>query len=443
MLTPDNIISVLPPQTERVIIAYSGGIDSHVLLHLAASISDIKSKITAIYVHHGLQSDADLWEKHCEAVCLALNVRYKCLKVNAQKVVGQSPEEVARDQRYQAFKKIVANNDVLLLAQHREDQMETVLLQLFRGAGVQGLSGMPLSIAFGHGLMCRPFLDVPKQLINEYADENQLCWVEDPSNKSNDFDRNLLRNQILPQLKKRWPALDKTIARSARHCATSHELSQDIAQKLLNSVCDKADETLSISQLLELEVNKQQLVIRQWFTNQCLRMPSEKMLQRIINEVVAAKQSANPMVQGRDYCIRRYRDKLYCLKEFYDDQLLQEKKWPTSLKQLGLGGGQVLAVKDAAEGILKELWDNSEVSVRFRKGAEKISLPGRRGHHTLKNLFQEKAIPPWERNNIPLIYLNDDLAAVTGLWISADFYSIDSGPCYQILLLKKQQKTEK
>ena len=162
MLTPEIILSVIPSQTERVFIAYSGGIDSHVLLHLSASQNEIKSKITAVYVHHGLQKEADAWAKHCEDVSLALGVNFQSLKVNGKKAVGLSPEEVARDARYHALKSLLGNNDVLLVAQHREDQMETVLLQLFRGAGVQGLSAMPLSIAFGLGVMCRPFLDVSK-----------------------------------------------------------------------------------------------------------------------------------------------------------------------------------------------------------------------------------------------------------------------------------------
>lgn len=436
MLVPDSVISVLPPQTERIFIAYSGGIDSHVLLHLSNSITEIKSKITAVYVHHGLQIEADLWAKHCESVCLALGVKFQCLKVNAQKAVGQSPEEVARNLRYQGFKKILANNDVLLLAQHREDQMETVLLQLFRGAGVQGLSGMPLSVAFGDGVMCRPLLDVSKQTINDYAKENELCWIEDPSNESDDFDRNFLRNQIIPQLKKRWPALDKTVSRSARHCASTNAITQNLAQQLLNNLCDKKDQTLCITQLLELDVNKQHLVVRQWFSQQQLRMPSEIMLHRILNEVAVAKTCRNPIVQGRGYCIRRYRKKLYCLKEDHNNFEMHEKSWSSDLNQLKLDGEQQISVVDASEGILKTLWKNSEVSVRFRQGSEKIRLPGRNGSHTLKNLFQEKKIPPWERNSIPLIYLNGSLAAVADLWISADFYSTGTVDCVKFSWLK-------
>lgn len=435
MFTPEIILSVIPPQTERVFVAYSGGIDSHVLLHLSNSIVEIKSKITAVYVHHGLQKEADAWAKHCEDVSLALGVNFQSLKVNAQKVAGLSPEEVARDARYHALKSLVGKNDVLLVGQHREDQMETVLLQLFRGAGVQGLSGMPLSIAFGLGIMCRPFLDISKQQIKDYAEQNNLDWIDDLSNESDEFDRNFLRNKILPQLKQRWPSIDKTVARSARHCANSQAVIQNLAGSLLNNLCDKTDQTLNISQLLELEVNEQYLVIRQWFASNKLRMPSEKSLHRILTEVVTAKPSGNPEVKGNDYCIRRYRKKLYCLKSCQDEGMLQEKNWPKGQKQLELSDGRVLTTVEAEEGVSKSLWLDSLVSVRFRKGSEKIRLSGREGHHSLKKLYQEKAIPPWERNNIPLIYLDDKLIAVVGYWISADFYSAKNENCYQIVLL--------
>ena len=436
MLTPEIILSAIPSQTERIFIAYSGGIDSHVLLHLFASQNEIKSKITAVYVHHGLQQEADAWEKHCQLVCLDLGVRYKCLKVNAQKSIGQSPEEAARDARYHVLKSLLAKNDVLFLAQHREDQMETVLLQLFRGAGVQGLSGMPMAIDFGSGTMCRPLLDVSKTDIENYAVCNNLEWIEDPSNKSDEFDRNYLRNQILPQLKQRWPALEKTIARSARHCASNHSVTQGLAQALLNQLFDATDCTLNIRQLLELDVNKQHLVLRQWFANQKLRMPSEKNLKRILTEVVTAKVCGNPEVHGTDYCIRRYRDKLYCLTSCRNDKALQEMSWPMGQRQLKLNDGKVLTLTEGIQGISKTIWLESQVTVKFRKGSEKIRLPGRKGRHTLKKLYQEKAIPPWLRHNIPLIYLNDQLAAIADYWISADFYSTGHETCYQVDCLK-------
>lgn len=432
MLTQQTVISILPAETGKVFIAYSGGVDSHVLLHLVCSVEWLKLKTTAVYINHGLQKEAEQWASHCESVSLDLGVKFLCINVNAEKVNGKSLEEIAREARYSAFKTLVDKQDVLLLAQHREDQMETVLLQLFRGAGVRGLSGMPLSAVFGAGEMLRPFLDVSKNEIICYAEENKLQWIEDPSNKSDKFDRNYLRNQIIPQLKDRWPALDKTIARSARHCAKSESISQELAKQLLSNVFNESDQTLTITKLLDLEADQQQLVIRQWFYAMKLRMPSEKKVEKILFEVVQSKTSANPEIQEQGRYVKRYRNKLYCLNQATIDQVMENKFWPSEVRQIDLNNGFSLTRGGALEGIPKTLWHKSEISIKFRDGSEKIKLPGRKGHHSLKNLFQEKAIPPWERSQIPLVYLNDQLAAISDLWISADFYSVDKVECYQL-----------
>lgn len=438
MLESETVTSIISSKTENIYIAYSGGMDSHVLLHLTSSIAEIKSKITAVYVHHGLQIEADQWASHCEAIALALGVNFQCLTVNAQKTAGQSPEEAARDARYGVLKPLLGEYDVLLVGQHREDQLETVLIQLFRGAGVQGLSGMPLVSNFGAGKKCRPFLDVAKLTILDYAKEHKLSWIEDPSNQCNDFDRNFLRNRIIPELKQRWMGLDKTVSRTARHCAISHHQIEDLAQQLFSKVFNDTDQTLNIMCLLELESDKQHLVIRQWFKHNKLRMPTEKNVRAIINEVVLAKENANPEIKIQKHSIRRYRKKLYCLKKEYE--LVREGGiWENNLMEWKLNDWQNLVLLDTSEGIPKQLWDNSDVMVKYRQGNEKIKLPGRQGGYSLKKLFQEKAIPPWERNLIPLIYINGNLVAIADLWISADFYSCDNEVCY---FLKKINRSE-
>jgi len=437
MLESETVTSIISSKTENIYIAYSGGMDSHVLLYLASSIAEIKSKIIAVYVHHGLQIEADQWASHCEVTALALGVNFQCLTVNAQKLAGQSPEEVARDARYSVLKPLLGKRDVLLVAQHREDQLETVLLQLFRGAGVQGLSGIPLISDFGAGKKCRPFLDIAKRTMIDYAEQHKLSWIEDPSNQCNDFDRNFLRNKIIPELKQRWKGLDKTVSRTARHCAISHHQIDDLAQQLFSTVFFDTDQTLNITRLLELQSDKQHLVIRQWFKLKKLRMPTEKNVQAIINEVVLANDSANPEIKIQKHSIRRYRGKLYCLKE--DDRYIREGTWINNSMQWKLNNQQSLVLIEASEGIPKELWDNSEVTIKFRQGSEKIKLPGRQGRHSLKKLFQEKAIPPWERNQMPLIYINGTLAAIAELWISADFYSTNKEACY---VLRKVDRSE-
>jgi len=432
MLKTDCIAALLPADHEKIYIAYSGGVDSHVLLHLIALNPALKQKITAVYVHHGLQDEADEWAEHCRTICLGLGVSYRVVNVSIDISSGKSLEELAREARYHALKPLLSQNDVVLLAQHREDQLETVLLQLFRGAGIQGLSGMPANISFGKGVMCRPLLDVSKQDITDYAVNNQLSWIEDPSNKSDDFDRNFLRNQIIPELKTKWPALDVTVARSARHCASAHLQLNDLAISLYEQIVDESDQTLNIQQLKGLTSDKQSLVLRQWFKVNQLRMPAEKIVLSIINEVVNAAESKNPEIKGKDYSIRRYRNRLFCLKAINLDKPLSEQSWPVNTNKIQLSDNSMLCITDSKQGIPKRLWEKAEVLVKFRQGAEKIKLPGRDGRHTLKKLYQEKGIPPWQRSMIPLVYIDKQLAAVANLWISADYFSINKEPCYRI-----------
>ncbi|MSR16331.1 MAG: tRNA lysidine(34) synthetase TilS, partial [Methylococcaceae bacterium] len=248
----DEIIAALAIFSElnHIYIGYSGGVDSHVLLDSCVSLAELKSKITAVYIHHGLQKEADDWAIHCRKTAENKGVSFLEIRVNAEKSNGESPEESARNARYSAFKNLLHENDVLLIAQHREDQLETVLLQLFRGSGLKGLAGMPEKMFFGAGQLCRPLLNISKVEIDTYAVENELVWIEDPSNQSLIYDRNFLRQEIIPHLKTRWKSLDKTVTRTATHCAEAETLISKIAQTEFETVFDFENKTLNIPQLL-------------------------------------------------------------------------------------------------------------------------------------------------------------------------------------------------
>lgn len=438
LLKPTHSIRFLA-ESKNIFIAYSGGMDSHVLLHLCVASEQLKDKITAVYVNHGLQVEAANWGKHCEEICGNLGVKFLNLKADAKAKSGESPEEAARNARYATLKPLLAKDDVLLIAQHADDQLETVLLQLFRGSGLKGLSGMPPSMKFGKGKLIRPLLDVPKAEIIAYATTHGLKWIEDPSNQHAHFDRNFLRNDIIPLLKQRWPALDLTVSRSARHCADAQGLLANLADDGLKAALNPVDNTLSISQLQSNPLLQQQLIIRQWFLFLGLKMPSEVAVQRILGEVVAARADADPLVSTQAYNIRRYRGALYCLKPYphkEGDALI----WPEDKACLPITDDKVYEIVVADKGIPCEQWRNAVVTVRFRAGGETIELPGRIGHHQLKKLVQEAGIPPWERAMIPLIYLDDKLAAVGEHWLSAEFYRESKGACFHIECHKKNPK---
>lgn len=428
-----NIESFLQPFaiTGRIFVAYSGGVDSHVLLHLCAASAALKNRLTAVYVHHGLQAAAEEWAVHCQQTAAELGLDFLLLRVNAFAQRGESPEEAARNARYQALKAIMNKGDALLLAQHQEDQLETVLLQLFRGSGLKGLSGMPESIAFGPGVMLRPLLHVAKQAIDEYARAHGLHWVEDPTNQSSDYDRNFLRNEITPLLKQRWPALAKTVARAAGHCGEAQGLIASMAHELFLLVFNEADNTINIKQLQLLDGAEQQLVIRQWFGHLGLKMPAQYFVKRLFSDVLAAREDSDPVLSGQGRSLRRYRDKLYCLPQL-ETEALADLRWPRGQASLPIGRRQILSCIPSPVGISREQWDAADVEVRFRSGGEKIALPGRQGRHALKKLYQEAGIPPWERAIMPLIYLDGKLAAVGDLWISAEFYREQNGDCIRL-----------
>ena len=422
---------------KHLYIGYSGGVDSHVLLHLCATSLKLNDKITAVYVHHGLQAEADSWALHCKNTAESLGVGFILLRVNAVAAPGESPEEAARNARYTALKSLIGVGDALLVAQHRDDQLETVLLQLFRGGGLRGLSAMPERMAFGRGVMLRPLLNVAKSAIDAYARTWDLSWVEDPSNLSHDYDRNFLRHAVLPLLKQRWPACDKTVARSARHCADAQAVISTLTEKLFQQVFNAADRTLSISRLQSYEIPQQQMVIRQWFQALGLKMPALAFVERVQTEVLAAREDSDPQLSGQGYSVRRYRDRLYCLKSAAPDSV-QNTIWPAGQASIKVSGRQSLSCMPSSAGISREQWQKAAVTVTARTGGEKIRLPGRIGRHALKKLFQEAGIPPWEREVIPLIYLDDKLAAVGDLWISAEFYSDENQGCISVILQREE-----
>jgi tRNA(Ile)-lysidine synthase len=409
----------------HLFIAYSGGLDSHVLLHCCASDEQTKTKLTAVYINHGLQQQAEAWGKHCEFVCKELDVNFLNLKVDAQAQTGESPEEAARNARYAAFKSLLNPDDVLLTAHHAEDQLETVLLHLFRGGGLKGLSGIPASLAFGKGRVIRPFLDVPKAQILDYAHQHKLVWIEDPSNQDSRFDRNFLRNGLIPQIKTRWPSVTATVARCARHCADAEALLTTLAADGFEAAISAEGSILNLQRLRGLSNLQQDLLLRQWFQRHGLKPPSEKLLQQIVANVIGAGADADPLVKTQGRMIRRYRDKLYLLN-LPPKEMPEAISWPGGQAAIQIGEECYQAVPSRT-GIPLALWQSAEITVKFRAGGESIALPGRQGRQRLKNLFQEQGIPPWERNRIPLIYLDNRLAAVDDYWLSAEFFATD-GP---------------
>jgi tRNA(Ile)-lysidine synthase len=421
--TPDRLLERLNqwPGTSRYWVALSGGIDSMALLHAMHALgTQLAARIQAVHVNHGLHPQAAQWAGFCEDACRVLGIPCLVILVDARALQGQSPEAWAREQRYHAMEEALGEGDMLLTAHHRDDQAETVLLQLLRGAGPRGLAAMPSLNRFGRGWLARPLLDFSREDIHRYASRHGLQWIEDPSNRDVNFDRNYLRHAVIPRLKERWPGLGRTLARAADWQAEAASMLDVLAKQDLNACAGRSDGTLSAAALKTLDEARRRQVIRLWLRDSGLPTPAASHLERIMEDVLHAAWDATPCVVWQGAEVRRYRDSIHAMRPLPDHDPRQVIHWePSSPLDLNIGCLWVEKVK--GQGVKAPFCEGRQLTVRFRLGGERCRPQGRRETHSLKHLFQEAGIPPWRRDRIPLIYLDETLIAVAGCWACHPF----------------------
>jgi len=405
------------PKADCYWVAYSGGCDSHVLLHALHTLSQLKPtnfNIAAIHVDHGLQASAKMWANHCKHVCADLKIKFKLIKVNAKAESGQSPEAAARDARYKAIAEFITENDILLVAHHQDDQAETLLLQLLRGSGPRGLSAMPKGKFLGKNRVLRPFLMISQKIILEYADQNKLKWIEDPSNTEIRFDRNRIRHEVLPVLKKRWPSLSETLSRVTHYQAEAAACLHELAElDLLNIKSSRDEDGISITKLTLLSSARQKNVCRYWIEQNSLDAIDSTHLNRIFNEVIPAAIDSQPMVEWLNTRVCRYRGILYVLAIEKLDKSAVSQNWQIA-NAIELAQQRLVSQQTVGDGIKQSLIPDGIVKICFRQGGERCQPKGRANHHSLKKLFQEWAVPPWMRSQIPLIYIGNELVQIVG-----------------------------
>lgn len=411
------------PVPQRYCVAFSGGVDSHVLLHALVQIRDKLPcpNLHAIHINHGIHPYAEQWARHCEIICRDLDVTVETCSLQVQRQAKHSLEETARDARYDALSSMGRHDDMVLLAHHQDDQAETLLLQLLRGSGVKGLAGMPLCTRFAQGWLARPLLAQTRDALQQYAVDHQLPWIEDPSNLDTTFDRNYLRHAVLPLLRQRWPALNATLARAAQHQADAAVLLDVLAQQDLAPLIVSGPAVLRIALLKQLDPSRQRNVLRYWLHRICtLPLPATVQLERILTEVLPAAEDGTPFVHWPGAEVRRYRDQLYAMAPIQPVDPHWQQTWDFK-GQVQLPNGESLAATECRGQGLRKHDLGQGVTIRYRSGGEQCRLPGRTHHHELKKLFQEWGVPPWERDRIPLIYIGGELAQVVGYCVCAPF----------------------
>lgn len=413
----------LPPST-CFKLAYSGGLDSHTLLHALAGLrSQYSFSLSAIYIDHGVHASATAWGEHCARQCAELNVDFVSERIQMKAVNVHGFEAAARHARYTALQAALAPGEILLTAHHRNDQAETVLLQLLRGTGVAGLAAMPMRTAFGVGELVRPLLGFARTALLAYATQHRLHWIEDPSNRELRLRRNFLRAEILPRLATQWPQVEGMLTRTARHAAEALELLDETAAQDLSHCCHAAQyypQALSVAAVSRLSAAHQRNLLSYWLRQQGLRVPGTRILNEVLMQLHHTPRSKHASVRWPDAQIWRYRDLLVAVANQPEPDEDLDVIWNLLAPIEIPGVGRLRAEPIRGEG-LSTTRLHAGLHVRLRRGGESLLLPGRRHHHTLKKLLQAEGVAPWLRARLPLLYAGDSLAAVADRWVCATY----------------------
>lgn len=413
-------------------VAYSGGLDSTVLLHLCHALIQERAELqlSAIHVHHGLSPNADGWASHCRDVCDELHIPLDVARVEIVKKSRTSLEQQARDARYKAIGNKVHSQYSVLLAQHQDDQAETYLLQLARGSGGSGLSAMPSEFIGENGhTFLRPLLSFTRESLLQYAQEMGLRWIEDESNNDQDFNRNYLRHSVLPLLKAKWPSISATISRSARHHSQSELVINEYMALLSETLIDN-QHRLDIQAYQRLSSHSQVAILRYWLKAQVQIMPSTANLQQI-QQIINARQDAQPECRWDHYAVRRYSGFLYLcdtdeehVSRAFEINLAPNTRFSHSLLPYEL---ELIPYRHDELPLMNNyaLVSGNVFKVDFGGLSRRLKLDNKRPSKTLKQWLQEWHVPPWDRAKVPVLSCDEKLVAL-GTHLSVDNPCVDN-----------------
>lgn len=425
--TPSDLISrvesVLQGRVkpgDRLVLGLSGGLDSATLLDILCELKPrFGFELAAIHVNHQISPNASSWAEFCCALCAQRQVPFETVSVDLHDKHGLGLEAAAREARYGVFASQQAG--FIALAHHQDDQAETALLQLLRGAGVKGMSAMPVSRKGLSGpVLLRPLLEVSRRELESYAKSRYLRWVEDESNQDIYYGRNFLRHEVMPLIAKRFPAYRETFARSARHFAEAAKLLDDLAR--MDATGAIASGRLHVATLQQLDEARAKNLLRYFFSVQGVPAPSAERLDEMLRQLISASPDASVCMHLGKLEIRRYRGEIYLAGQAAE--LAEDIAWEwrgearLSLPPLSL---QLVSRENVGDGISLSRLRSAPVIIRLRQGGERLQPDCKRPRRSLKNLLQEAAIPPWQRERLPLLFCGDQLAWVPGIGVDCTF----------------------
>ena len=405
----DAALTLLPPA--ELCVAFSGGSDSTALLHALAQLPTARARgLRALHVDHQIHASSAAWATHCLDVCASLGILCEVLQVHVDTSTGLGLEAAARDARYAALATRLHAGEYLLLAHHRDDQAETVLLKLLRGAGPEGLGGMKALRPFAGAQLWRPLLELPRQQLSEYVTAHQLQCIHDPSNEDTRLARNHLRREILPLLTQHWPQAVDSIVHSARLSRQAADALQTAWIITFETLHDPATGSLDAAGWLATESALREPLLDHWLHARGLPAPTTA--QRLqIERQCGARAGQQPCIQWRGAALHIWRGRLWATPPAPDISTEWQQPWHG--EPLPLPGGGILSLSNPAVRLVEPLL------VRLRQGGERIKPAGDRHTRELRDLFQQAGMPPWQRAAVPLIHVGNELVAVADRWISA------------------------
>ncbi len=434
--SPATLHNSLPPAQGVWWVALSGGLDSCVLLHALAALN-LPVQLRALHINHQISPNANSWERHCAAISEALGVPFTAVKVEV-KNQGRGIEDAAREARYGVFEQYIQPGDTLCTAHHADDQTETLLLRLMRGTGPRGLAAMARSRVLGQGILYRPLLGFTRDALAAYAVAQGLSWVDDESNANDHYDRNYLRNQVMPLLRERWPQFASKWQQTAELCAANEQLIDELAAQdlvLAGLQPEIIGTSLSLPYIQNLSLPRRHNLLRHWLRGQGLEVPEQQHLAQIEQQVLAGRQDAEVQVNWGNVSLRVYQERIYALPLAALPMFVAEGQRISLVPGLdhALPTGGLLRLSQGELGSSCMLVaDLPDLNIRFRRGGERCKPAGRRHSQTLKRLLQEYQVAPWLRESLPLIYSAGELVAVGDLWVCEGFQTDSDG--YRISL---------